>query len=378
MRPEQPEPYLRGCLFGALETVPYPRVNPADAGRVTRDVWDSGTVPVGVRIELVGDARTIRIWYTTTTANLGYRGDAAGCAFVAYRAGQKVAEAEAVLGPGMVELDLPGDPNMPVTVYLPEGMRPIVTGVAGVDAAMGPAPSQARWLAYGDATTQGWLASTPAMAWPSVVARKLGLDLCNLGYAGSAHGEIPSAKLLADTPAEVISIAFGANCWSRVPHTAGLMRERVRAFLSLVRHDHPMTPVIVVSPTLRPDAEETPNRVGATLAELRHAMEDAVNHRRSEGDKGLVLVEGLTVVEEDDLEDGVYPGDEGHRRLAAAVSKHLNKSILDIRAEAEHRWDAERAGSVGELMSVGEPEVSSRTQTSQRAPRRPVHARTAP
>ncbi|HVC71633.1 MAG TPA: SGNH/GDSL hydrolase family protein [Acidimicrobiales bacterium] len=341
IRPEQPEPFLRGCVFPAVTGAPYPRADPAGSDYLPADVWAAAQLPVGVRLELVGNARTIRVWYETTRASLGYRGESAGCSFVAYRAGQKVAVAEAVMGEGMAELVMTGRPDLPVTVYLPEGMVPLVTGVAGVEDTMVPAPLQPRWLAYGDAVTQGWLASSPAMAWPAVAGRKLGLDVCNLGYAGTARGETTSALMLAETPAEVISIAFGLNNWSRVPHTPTLMAEEVRCFLSLVRQGHPETPVVVVSPTARPDAEDEPNRVGATLAQLRRAMEQTVRTHIENGDENLFLVEGLAVVDPDDLEDGVYPGDEGHRRLAAAVGKCLVPRLADLRAAAEKRWAAE-------------------------------------
>ena len=61
---------------------------------------------------------------------------------MAYRGGRKIAEQEAELGEGMVELELSGPPEQPVVVYLPEGMAPVITGVAGVDAAVEPAPRQ--------------------------------------------------------------------------------------------------------------------------------------------------------------------------------------------------------------------------------------------
>jgi lysophospholipase L1-like esterase len=320
---------------------PYPRADPAGAEYLPIDVWAAARLPVGVRLELVGNAKTIRVWYETSRASLGYRGESAGCAFVAYRAGQRVAMVDALMGEGMAELLMSGRPDLPVTVYLPEGMAPLVTGVAGVEDTMVPAPLQPRWLAYGDAVTQGWLASAPAMAWPAVAGRKLGLDVCNLGYAGTARGETTSALMLAEIPAEVVSIAFGLNNWSRVPHTKTLMAEEVRCFLSVVRKGHPETPIVVVSPTVRPDAENEPNRVGATLAELRTAMEQTVRTCIDEGDERLFLVEGLAVVDPDDLEDGIYPGDEGHRRLAAAVSKILAPRLADLQMAAEKRWAAE-------------------------------------
>ena len=341
IRPEQPEPFLRGCVFRAVTDAPYPRADPAGAEYLPIDVWAAARLPVGVRLELVGNAKTIRVWYETSRASLGYRGESAGCAFVAYRAGQRVAMVDALMGEGMAELLMSGRPDLPVTVYLPEGMAPLVTGVAGVEDTMVPAPLQPRWLAYGDAVTQGWLASAPAMAWPAVAGRKLGLDVCNLGYAGTARGETTSALMLAEIPAEVVSIAFGLNNWSRVPHTKTLMAEEVRCFLSVVRKGHPETPIVVVSPTVRPDAENEPNRVGATLAELRTAMEQTVRTCIDEGDERLFLVEGLAVVDPDDLEDGIYPGDEGHRRLAAAVSKILAPRLADLQMAAEKRWAAE-------------------------------------
>ncbi|HTT87250.1 MAG TPA: SGNH/GDSL hydrolase family protein [Acidimicrobiales bacterium] len=349
VRPEQPEPFLRGCVFPAVTDCPYPRAQPASAEYLPADVWAAAQLPVGVRLEVVGGARTVRISYTTTRASLGYRGEAAGCAFVAYRAGQKVGTAEAEMGEGVAELVLSGRPELPVTIYLPEGMAPIVTSVEGVEERVVPAPWQPRWLAYGDAATQGWLASSPAMAWPAVAGRKLGLDVCNLGYAGTARGESTSALLLAETPAEVVSIAFGLNNWGRVPHTARLMAEEVRCFLSMVRQGHPGAPVVVVSPTVRPDAEETPNRVGATLGELRWAMEEAVLDQIAAGDDMTFLVRGLDLVAADDLADGVYPGDEGHLRIAAAVSKVLLPYLTDLHDAAEKRWANEGRPDMREL-----------------------------
>ncbi len=377
IRPEQPEPFLRGCVFPAVTNAPYPRADPAGAEYLPADVWDAAQLPVGVRLELTGNARTIRVWYRTTRASLGYRGESAGCSFVAYRAGQKVATVEAVMGEGMAELVMSGRTDLPVTVYLPEGMVPLVTGVAGVEEPMNPAPLQPRWLAYGDAVTQGWLASAPAMAWPAVAGRKLGLDVCNFGYAGTARGETISALLLAETPAEAVSIAFGLSNWSRVPHTTGLMAEEVRCFLSVVRQGHPDVPIVVVSPTARPDAEDTPNRVGATLAELRLAMEKTVLDTIADGDERLFLVEGLAVVDPEDLEDGMYPGDEGHRRLAAAVAKVLVPHLADLQTAADKRWANEGTPATPVASFTVSPPASARAPTPQ-APTRPARTTPAP
>lgn len=316
------------------------------------DVWSSATMPIGVRLEFVGDARAVRVHYRTTTGNLGYRGEGAGCTFTAYRAGQKIAEAPAMLGEGAVELPLSGVPERPVTIFLPEGMRPVVLALECGSGTIEPAPPQPRWLCYGDAVTQGWLASSPAQSWPAVVARKVGLDLCNLGYAGAVRADTMAALMLADIPAELISLSFGASCWGRVPHTPGLLSEAVRAFIKLLRTGHPTTPIVLISPIVRPDAEATPNRLGATLHELRVAMEEAVRECVAAGDANLLLVEGAGIVTPDQLTDHIFPGDEGHVRIAAAFGKVTGGITGDLRFALEARLAAQNAPPVDEFASL--------------------------
>ena len=340
-RSEQVEPFLGGAIFPPYGDVLYPRSDPVASDFLPADVWQAAQIPVGVRLEVAGTARTIEIGYKTATGNLGYRGDGAGCTFVAYRAGQKVAEEEAVLGEGVVRLSIPGDNKRHATIYLPEGMRPSIHYVVGVDGTIEPAPMQPRWIAYGDAIAQGWLASTPALSWPSVVARKIGLDVCNLGYAGSARAETNTASMIAHTPADVISVSYGLNCWERIPHSVGLMAESIKAFIGIIRSGHPTTPIIVMSPVVYPEAENTPNVLGATMSDLRMSMDAAVRECMAAGDLNIRLISGIQVLGEEDLVDGMYPGDEGHKRIAAAVGKHLSQLQPEIVKIAGERWNAQ-------------------------------------
>lgn len=310
------EPFLRGCAWRAVPGVPYPRFDPRDVSRLPADTWQCAQIPAGVRLEVVGDASALELDYTTATDDLGYRGSGAGTTFALWRAGEQVDEQPAVLGAGTVTLSLAGDADAPAIVYLPEGMRPEILALRAVGGELAPAPARPRWVAYGDSLLEGWVASAPARAWGALAARRHGLDLVNLGYAGSARGEIPCAEAVAGLAADVISISHGTNCWTRTPHSAGMMLETTRAFLDIVRQGHPDTPLVVASPVLRPDAETTPNRLGATLADLRGAMEEAVRDRLDAGDDNLVLVPGAPVITAAQLADGIHPDDAGHARLA--------------------------------------------------------------
>ena len=184
---------------------------------------------------------------------------------------------------------------------------------------------------YGDSIAEGWIATGPVGAWPTIAGRRFGLDVVNLGYAGSARGEIVSAQQLASLAADVISISHGTNCWSRIPFSTAMFREQTRAFLALVRAGHPETPIVVTSPILRPDAEDHAERLGATLDDLRVAMEEVVRERIAGGDERIALVEGRDLVGADDLPDGIHPGDHGHTVLAAAFGDAIAAAMANIR-----------------------------------------------
>ncbi len=339
-RPQQPEPFVRGWAFPPTGTAAYPRLHPQEADQVPGDVWSSATLPVGVRIEVVGDASAVRLRYRTTTADLGYRGDGAGCSFVAFRSGRRIAEVPAVLGDGEVVVPLVGDPDAAAVIYLPEGMRPVVHQIQPVDGALRPAPRQPRCLVYGDAVTQGWLASSPVGSWSAVAGRTLGLDVCNLGFSGTTRLEPAVAQMIARTPAEAVVVAVGTGCWSRPPHSTPMLVEELRAFVQLVRAGHPEVPLVVMSPTCRPAAEDTPNVLGATLSDLRRSVEDVVT-ALAVADERLALLDGGSVLGPDELADGTYPGDEGHKRIAAAVRKLLVPYADELRQAAVARWQEE-------------------------------------
>jgi len=272
-----------------------------------------------VRLELVGDAPEIAITYETKAADTGIRGEGGGVTFQIWRGGELVDEDKAVHGEGIAHLRTEPSKGHTAIVYIPEGMRPSIKDIEPVGGEIRPAPLQPRWVAYGDSVAEGWLASAPALAWPHIAAREHSLDVVNMGYAGSARGETVSAEHIAEIEAAVISITHGTNCWNRIPHSVAQMRANTEAFLHIVRHGHRDAPIVVASPILRPDAEASTNRLGATLNDLRVAMEDVIRERIAAGDANLRLIEGLGILTEAQLADGIHPNDDGHVALAAAL-----------------------------------------------------------
>lgn len=339
-RPADVEPFLRGAAWPAGAGVSYPRADPADMARLPIDTWGTASLPVGVRLELVGSARAVRVTYRATTDDMGYRGPGAGTTFAAWRRDRLVDEQAAVVGEATVELAIGDDAvgsEDRVVVYLPEGMKPTVLALDAVDGDIAPAPRQPRWLCYGDSLAEGWIASGPAAAWPAIAGRRFGLDHVNLGYAGSARGEIVSAEHIAKLPTPaVISVSHGTNCWTRTPHSVEQMTANTRAFLDVLRQGHPDTPIVVCSPVLRPDAETTPNRLGATLVDIRRAIEAVAT------EAGVTVVSGDGILTAGQLPDGIHPGDDGHRVMADAFGGAVARAVADT-ARAAHTPRADGA-----------------------------------
>ncbi|GAA4927949.1 GDSL-type esterase/lipase family protein [Streptomyces coeruleoprunus] len=326
-----PVPFLRGTAW--LDGARAVRADPAHADALPWDTAARAALPIGVRLEFTAPSgtRAVQIRYR---AHVPEQGDPLGELahhFALWCAGR--CAREAFMEPAdeaTVTLPLPPPPAQdrpPVfTVHPPESQAPVILGLRGLGGPLSPAPRRPRWLVHGDSITEGWWSTRPAHAWPAVAGRALGLDPVNLGYAGSARGEQAVARQLATLPGDLITLAFGTNCWWPVPTPAPLMYEVTRAFVRLVREGHPDTPVLLVSPLLRPAAEDTAHPPGDALAELRAAMEEAVRDLVAAGDGRLALLPGREVLRPEHLADGLHPNDAGHARLAAAVAGALREA----------------------------------------------------
>lgn len=319
----EPTPFLRGTAW--LDGGRAVRADPADLARLPWDTAERAALPIGVRVEFTAapGTRAVELRYRAAVPATGDALRALPHCFALWHRGRCVGESftdpaeEAI-----VSLELPPEGGT-FAVHLPESQAPVILGLRAREGALTPAPRRPRWLVHGDSITEGWWSTRPAHSWPATAGRTLGLDTVNLGFAGGARGELPLAEQLASLPGELITLAFGTNCWAAVPCSAPLLHETTRAFVTLIRQGHPDTPLLVLSPVLRPEAETTRNALGATLADLRGAMEAAVGDLVAAGDSRLALLPGLPLLTPDDLADGLHPNDRGHARLATAVADAL-------------------------------------------------------
>ena len=199
-----------------------------------------------------------------------------------------------------------------------------------------------RWLHHGSSISQGSNATHPTGTWPAVAARRAGLDLLNLGYAGSAMLDPFVARVVRDTPADLISLELGINIVNGDVMRLRAFVPAVHGFLDTIREGHPDTPLLVVSPFYGETHEATPGPslpdmstgelrfvasgdpaevpAGKLTLEVVRAELARVVAQRSSDDSRLHLVDGLALYGEADaatspLPDGLHPDGDSHRLI---------------------------------------------------------------
>ncbi|CAL9529537.1 hypothetical protein SUDANB145_03994 [Streptomyces sp. enrichment culture] len=241
--------------------------------------------------------------------------------------------------------DLP-DHDKDVEIWLPHNETTELVALR-TDAPAEPVPDRGRkvWLHHGSSISHGSDAADPTGTWPARAALRAGVELVNLGLAGSALLDPFTARALRDTPADLISVKIGINLVN-----ADLMRLRafgpaVHGFLDTIREGHPTTPLLVISPIHCPLHEDTPGPTAfdpAALAEGRlgfHAAGDPAEvaagkltltvvreelarivRDRSADDPHLRHLDGRALYGEADhaelpLPDGLHPDAATHLRI---------------------------------------------------------------
>ncbi|GAA0522633.1 lipase [Paractinoplanes deccanensis] len=252
---------------------------------------------------------------------------------------------------GPATVAFPGLPatDKTVEIWLPHNETTELIAVR-TNAPITPAPpgGRPRWVHHGSSISQGSNATSPSATWPALAALRAGADLLNLGFGGSALLDPFVARLIRDTPADLITLKLGINLVN-----ADLMRRRafapaVHGFLDTIRDGHPDTPLVVVSPIFCAIHEDTPGpgafdvealKAGEvkflatgtpdpTKLTLRVIREDLARVVTERHDPQLRYVNGLELYGESDatalpLPDRLHPDTATHRLIAERFAEHV-------------------------------------------------------
>jgi hypothetical protein len=248
------------------------------------------------------------------------------------------------------EIPLPSGVHR-VQVWLPHN-ESLELRALQADAALHPVDDdRLLWVHHGSSISHGSNATSPTRIWPVVAARAAGVRLRNLGLGGNSMVDPFLARVIRDSPADVISVKLGINVVN-----ADVMRRRafepaVHGFLDTIRDGHPDTPLVLVSPIHCAHHEDHPGpgtidlgpegsgrvRFGASpeptdvargqldLSVVRSVLAEVVARR---ADPNLRHVEGTDLYGPGDVEalplpDGLHPDTATHeligRRFADRV-----------------------------------------------------------
>ena len=166
-------------------------------------------------------------------------------------------------------------------------------------------------LFYGSSVTQGASACRPGMTFPALIARRLGMDFINLGFASACLAEDNMLSYLATVKSSVYILDYDHNS----PNAQYLRNTHYKAYKTY-RDANPDTPIVLTTrPACDPDEPEVIMRRAVVMETYTKAL--------AEGDSRVYFVDGSSFFDIDDRADctidRTHPNDLGHYRMAKII-----------------------------------------------------------
>jgi lysophospholipase L1-like esterase len=214
-------------------------------------------------------------------------------------------------------------------VYLPlyNGTESLSIGInPGTSISKAPAfpKLQAKpMLFWGTSILQGGCASRPGMAYPSIIARRMGRPAINLGFSGNGKMDPELAALIAKLDVAMYVIDCAPNM------TPELIRERAEPLVKTLRDTHAETPIVFVENVEYQQSWFSDSKKKG-YEEKNTELKAAYDRLVAAGVKGLHYIPGGALYGSDHeaTVDGAHATDLGFLRMADAIEPVLRR-ILD-------------------------------------------------
>lgn len=173
---------------------------------------------------------------------------------------------------------------------------------------------------YGSSITQGGCASRPGNAYPALITHKTNVDHVNLGFSGSACGEMAMAEYISNLSMCAFVYDYDYNAWS--PEH---LEETHEPFFKRIREKNPSLPVIMISAPYIATKDDGNKR--------REVIKRTYENALKSGDKNVYFIDGGHLYDgpfaDSCTVDGVHPNDLGFFRMAEKIIPVI-KEALDI------------------------------------------------
>ncbi|MGW4369006.1 GDSL-type esterase/lipase family protein [Nocardia takedensis] len=340
------------------------------------------TQPAGVR--LVARTTAVALEVTVHTARIAYLGASRPRGRLDILVDGDLFQREVLTGGDVTEVDLragttsfaAGAPHTASVAALPAGEKVVEIWLPHnesvevvslhADAPLRPDhDGRPIWVHHGSSISQGSGALAPTETWAALAAHSAGLDLRNLGFGGSALVDQFMARVIRDSPADLISVKLGINVVNGDMMRLRAFTSAVHGFLDTIRDGHPSTPIVLISPIFCDIHETTPGpgafdmttlgtdqvrfvatgdpadaaRGKPTLRSIRAELASLTERRGA--DPHLHYLDGTTLfgpadAEELPLPDALHPNALAHRRIGERFATYLAENAVPLGLRAIH------------------------------------------
>lgn len=313
------------CVFGLMWDERFRRIPKELAEKVNEGVIDLHSKTAGGRLRFKTDSEYVALYavmpdetYVAHAASTGRSG------FDMYEGGNfvKTFIPPEKLSEGFKGVHHFGDrKEREIMLHFPlfNHVMDLYIGLKKGSSFLAPSPykNSQKIVYYGSSITQGGCVSRPSMAYPSQISLKLDCDFINLGFSGSAKGELIMAEYIAGLNPDIFVLDYDHNAL-----TAEHLEKTHEKFFMKFRQLQPNTPVVILS---APDVRFH----GQALEKRRDIVYRTYENAINSGDNNVYFIDGKTLWGEDEWRicssDCIHPNDIGHYRMAENIIPVLKK-----------------------------------------------------
>ncbi len=172
---------------------------------------------------------------------------------------------------------------------------------------------------YGSSITQGGCASRPGTSYQAIISRRFDYDYINLGFSGSALGEEPIARYIADLDMSCFVMDYDHNAYNYK-----YLQKTHLPFYKIIREKNPELDIILMSSPLCTVLEDIEERKAVIKATYDYAVQN--------GDKHIYFVDGQKMFPlyggDSGTVDGIHPNDLGFMCMANLLAEEIKKCSI--------------------------------------------------